>query len=158
VQLAAETRSRSAVTPPQVLMQLWMLSSFLLDSLAVGGQTLIAVQLASQRPHAAREIGDRLLEVRAFCFVSNVHLYFFPIKCHAGRGFLELCLHARSASPCFLPVRHTLSSGFQETRALHTAAWAGDWGRAWQQCTVLAAPWLLPLLKACSNVVSSNDC
>lgn len=134
-------------------MQLWMLSSFLLDSLAVGGQTLIAVQLASQRPDAAREIGDRLLEVRAF-HVCPIFTFTFPIKRRAGRGFLELCLHARSASPCFLPVRHTLSSGFQATGALHTAAWAGDWGRAWQQCTVLAAPWLLPLLKVSSNVVS----
>jgi hypothetical protein len=47
----------------QVLMQLWMLSSFLLDSLAVGGQTLVAVHVRRDAV-AAREISDRLLEVR----------------------------------------------------------------------------------------------
>lgn len=53
----------------QVLLSLWMLSSFLLDSLAVGGQTLVAVELgsgdASSRA-SAREISDRLLEVSSF--------------------------------------------------------------------------------------------
>ena len=35
----------------QVLMQLWMLSSFILDSLAVAAQSLVAVELGKVRPH-----------------------------------------------------------------------------------------------------------
>lgn len=48
----------------QVLMQLWTLSSFLLDSLAVGGQTLVAVLLGRGDTRGARLLSDRLLEVR----------------------------------------------------------------------------------------------
>ena len=32
-------------------MQLWMLSSFILDSLAVAAQSLVAVELGKVRPH-----------------------------------------------------------------------------------------------------------
>ncbi len=35
----------------QVLMQLWTLSSFILDSLAVAAQSLVAVELGKVRPH-----------------------------------------------------------------------------------------------------------
>jgi Na+-driven multidrug efflux pump len=57
----------------QVLTQLWMLSSFLLDSLAVGGQTLVAVHVGRDAA-AAREISDRLLEARVLttrCMMSS---------------------------------------------------------------------------------------
>ncbi len=42
-------------------MQLWVLTSMLIDSLAVSGQTLIAVHLGRGMPGPAREVGERLL-------------------------------------------------------------------------------------------------
>lgn len=61
---AVATRGGTAdIAAHQVLVQLWTLSSFLLDSLAVGGQTLVAVKLGSEDTVAARVISDRLLEL-----------------------------------------------------------------------------------------------
>ena len=48
---------------PQVLSQVWILSSLVVDSLAISGQTLVAVQLGKGDPAAAREVTDRLLQV-----------------------------------------------------------------------------------------------
>lgn len=48
----------------QVVSQLWLLSSFLLDSLAIAGQTLVAVELGKGDVPAARAVSDRLLQVR----------------------------------------------------------------------------------------------
>jgi hypothetical protein len=42
-----------------------MFASFVIDSLAIAGQTLIAVALGAGRPREAREIADRLLEARS---------------------------------------------------------------------------------------------
>ena len=57
----------TVVSPPtpqlQVLSQVWILSSLVVDSLAISGQTLVAVQLGKGDPVAAREVTDRLLQV-----------------------------------------------------------------------------------------------
>lgn len=52
-----------AVASHQVLMQLWVLSSMLVDSLAVSGQTLIAVNLGKGEASTARQISERLLHL-----------------------------------------------------------------------------------------------
>lgn len=52
-----------SVASHQVLMQLWVLASMLVDSLAVSGQTLVAVNLGQGRTAAAREISERLLQL-----------------------------------------------------------------------------------------------
>lgn len=52
-----------AVASHQVLMQLWVLSSMLTDSLAVSGQTLIAVNLGQGQPGTARQISERLVQL-----------------------------------------------------------------------------------------------
>jgi Na+-driven multidrug efflux pump len=44
-------------------MQLWVLASMLVDSLAVSGQTLVAVNLGQGQKVAAREISERLLQL-----------------------------------------------------------------------------------------------
>jgi MATE family multidrug resistance protein len=55
----------SSVASHQVLMQLWVLSSMLVDALAVSGQTLIAVNLGKGQRGAARQISERLLQLGA---------------------------------------------------------------------------------------------
>ena len=50
-----------AMAGHQVTMQLWILSSFALDSFAVAGQALVAVEIGKRNENVAREIGDRLL-------------------------------------------------------------------------------------------------
>ena len=52
------------VAAHQVLYQLWVLASFIVDSLAIAAQTLIATALGQHAPARARQIADRLLEVR----------------------------------------------------------------------------------------------
>lgn len=52
-----------SVASHQVLMQLWVLSSMVVDSLAVSGQTLIAVNLGKGEADTAREISERLLQL-----------------------------------------------------------------------------------------------
>ena len=47
----------------QVLYQLWVLASFIIDSLAIAGQTLVATALGQGQPAQAREVSDRLIEV-----------------------------------------------------------------------------------------------
>jgi Na+-driven multidrug efflux pump len=47
----------------QVVSQLWLLSSLLVDSVAIAGQTLVAVELGRGDTRAAREVSDRLLQV-----------------------------------------------------------------------------------------------
>lgn len=44
-------------------MQLWVLSSMLVDSLAVSGQTLIAVHIGQNQPSTARQVSERLLQL-----------------------------------------------------------------------------------------------
>jgi Na+-driven multidrug efflux pump len=61
---ASATAARLGAVPMaghQVTMQLWILSSFALDSLAVAGQALVAVEIGKRNGNVAREIGDRLL-------------------------------------------------------------------------------------------------
>eukprot|EP00878_Enallax_costatus_P012975 GHUV01013552.1.p1 GENE.GHUV01013552.1~~GHUV01013552.1.p1 ORF type:complete len:468 (+),score=125.24 GHUV01013552.1:726-2129(+) len=53
----------SAVASHQVLMQLWVLASMLVDSLAVSGQTLIAVNLGKGECAEARQLAERLLQL-----------------------------------------------------------------------------------------------
>ena len=65
--LAAPHGDRLGTVPVaahQVVYQLWIFASFVVDSLAIAGQTLIAVALGAGRPREAREIADRLLEAR----------------------------------------------------------------------------------------------
>lgn len=59
----------SSVATHQVLMQLWVLASMLVDSLAVSGQTLIAVNLGQGQQRQAREIAERLLQLGVGCGV-----------------------------------------------------------------------------------------
>ena len=47
----------------QVVMQLWLLSSLVVDSVAIAGQTLVAVELGRGDGPAARAVSDRLLQV-----------------------------------------------------------------------------------------------
>ena len=52
-----------AVASHQVLMQLWVLTSMVVDSLAVSGQTLVAVALGRGRTAEARAVSERLLQL-----------------------------------------------------------------------------------------------
>lgn len=49
----------------QVVMQLWLLSSLVVDSVAIAGQTLVAVELGKGDVRAGRAVSDRLLQVGA---------------------------------------------------------------------------------------------
>eukprot|EP00879_Flechtneria_rotunda_P003921 GHRR01004161.1.p1 GENE.GHRR01004161.1~~GHRR01004161.1.p1 ORF type:complete len:563 (+),score=209.33 GHRR01004161.1:649-2337(+) len=53
----------SAVASHQVLMQVWVLASMLVDSLAVSGQMLVAVNLGKGQAAIAREVSERLLQL-----------------------------------------------------------------------------------------------
>ena len=44
---------------------MWILSSLVIDSLAIAGQTLVAVELGRGDVKAAREVTDRLLQMGA---------------------------------------------------------------------------------------------
>ena len=62
--LAASAAARAGVVPAaahQVLMQLWLLASFAIDSLAVAGQTLVARAVGAGDPRRARGVAERLL-------------------------------------------------------------------------------------------------
>jgi len=62
--LASATAARLGSVPiasHQVVMQLWLLSSFVIDSLAVAGQTLVAVELGHGDVRSAKALGNRLL-------------------------------------------------------------------------------------------------
>lgn len=62
--LASATAARLGsveVASHQVVMQLWLLSSLLIDSLAVAGQSLVAVEKGRGNDTAARDVSDRLL-------------------------------------------------------------------------------------------------
>ena len=48
----------------QVVSQLWLLSSLLIDSVAIAGQALVAVELGRGDVRAARDVSNRLLQVR----------------------------------------------------------------------------------------------
>lgn len=64
--LASATAARLGPVPiasHQVVMQLWLLSSFVIDSLAVAGQSLIAVELGRGDRGRAREVSNRLLQL-----------------------------------------------------------------------------------------------
>jgi putative MATE family efflux protein len=61
---AAATAARMGAVPVashQVAMQLWLLSSWVLDALAVAGQALVATSLGRGDARAARAVADRLL-------------------------------------------------------------------------------------------------
>ena len=74
------------VAAHQVVYQLWMFASFVIDSLAIAGQTLIAIALGAGRPREAREIADRLLEVRCCVHCSSAALMRTPDHrlCHSA--------------------------------------------------------------------------
>lgn len=62
--LAASAAARAGVVPAaahQVLMQLWLLASFAIDSLAVAGQALVARAVGARDSARARGIAERLL-------------------------------------------------------------------------------------------------
>jgi Na+-driven multidrug efflux pump len=64
--LAAASAARLGAAPMAahtVLMNLWLLASFAVDSLAVSGQALVAGALARRDPAAARGVADRLLQL-----------------------------------------------------------------------------------------------
>lgn len=64
--LASATAARLGPEPiaaHQVVMQLWLLSSLVVDSLAVAGQSLVAVELGRGDKAAARAVSDRLLQL-----------------------------------------------------------------------------------------------
>jgi MATE family multidrug resistance protein len=64
--LASATAARLGTGPiaaHQVVMQLWLLSSLAIDSLAVAGQTLVAVELGRGDAPAARAVATRLLQL-----------------------------------------------------------------------------------------------
>ena len=48
-----------ALPLPQVLSQVWIFSSLVVDSLAIAGQTMVAVELGRGDPAAARAITNR---------------------------------------------------------------------------------------------------
>ncbi len=50
----------------QVVMQLWLLASFIIDSLAIAGQTLVAVSLGQVSGSLKRNI-QTFLTQRTFC-------------------------------------------------------------------------------------------
>jgi putative MATE family efflux protein len=53
----------TSIASHQVMYQLWMLSSMMVDSLAVSGQTLVAVALGRSDMRGARQISNRLLQL-----------------------------------------------------------------------------------------------
>lgn len=62
--LASATAARLGVVPVaahQVVTQLWLLSSLIVDSVAIAGQSLVAVQLGKGDVREARAVGNRLL-------------------------------------------------------------------------------------------------
>ena len=62
--LAASAAARAGVIPAaahQVLMQLWLLASFVVDSLAVAGQALVARAVGAGDASRARGVAERLL-------------------------------------------------------------------------------------------------
>jgi len=62
--LAASAAARAGVVPAaahQVLMQLWLLASFAVDSLAVAGQALVARAVGAGDASRARGVAERLL-------------------------------------------------------------------------------------------------
>ncbi|EFN56963.1 hypothetical protein CHLNCDRAFT_51240 [Chlorella variabilis] len=62
--LASATAARLGVVPiaaHQVVTQLWLLSSLIVDSVAIAGQTLVAVQLGKGDVREARAVSNRLL-------------------------------------------------------------------------------------------------
>ena len=62
--LAASAAARAGVVPAaahQVLMQLWLLASFAIDSLAVAGQALVARAVGARDAARARGVAERLL-------------------------------------------------------------------------------------------------
>lgn len=64
--LASATAARLGTVPiaaHQVVMQLWLLFSLLMDSLAVAGQSLVAVQVGQGEVGEARAVATRLLQL-----------------------------------------------------------------------------------------------
>ena len=64
--LASATAARLGPIPiasHQVVMQLWLLSSLLIDSLAVAGQSLVAVEKGRGDVFTARQVSNRLLQL-----------------------------------------------------------------------------------------------
>ena len=73
--LAAASAARLGTAPlaaHQVLMQLWLLTSFAVDSLAVSGQALVSGALSREDPAKARGLADRLitLGIAAGCVLA----------------------------------------------------------------------------------------
>jgi MATE family multidrug resistance protein len=62
---AAARLGPSAAGAHLILSQLWSVASMALDALAVAGQTLVAVELGKGDRRAARQVGDRLLQLGA---------------------------------------------------------------------------------------------
>lgn len=63
---ASATAARLGSVPMaahQIVMQVWVLSSFMVDSLAVAGQALIAIDLGQGEATKAREVADRLMQL-----------------------------------------------------------------------------------------------
>lgn len=52
-----------SISAHQVVVQLWLLFSLMTDSLAVSGQSLIAVYLGQNNAPAARQMSDRLIQL-----------------------------------------------------------------------------------------------
>ena len=136
------------VAAHQLLMQLWMLSSFLLDSLAVGGQTLVAMALGANRHAAAREIGDRILEVPTFperrsadsfpeLFLLDIFLtsdaHPLLLQSIESAAVLQRLLHAAARQNIDIPHSAALSQ--------HVSA-AIDWLCASRRLTSAAASWI----------------
>lgn len=64
--LASVTATRLgpvSIASHQIVMQLWLLSSFAIDSLAVAGQSLVAVELGHKNLKEARNVSNRLLQL-----------------------------------------------------------------------------------------------
>ncbi|KAK9823864.1 hypothetical protein WJX72_006021 [[Myrmecia] bisecta] len=64
-----------SIAAHQVLMQLWLLASMVVDSLAVSGQTLVAVALGRGATREARDISDRLLQMGMALGLGIAFLY-----------------------------------------------------------------------------------
>lgn len=87
-----------AVASHQVLMQLWVLSSMLVDSLAVSGQTLIAVNLGKGQTGTARQISERLLQLGlgagvGMAVLSGVSAGYWPQLFTSGERCI--CMYGR---------------------------------------------------------------
>jgi len=105
-----------SVASHQVLMQLWVLSSMLVDSLAVSGQTLIAVNLGKGQTSTARQISERLLQLGlgvgvGMAVVSGVSASWWPQLFTTGKGCpLKYYSTMKSLSVClelFGPLDHS---------------------------------------------------